>query len=108
MKVIIPAIGSRGDVFPVLSLGRAVKERGDSAAVLTSANFRDEVEEAGLEYIELGDSTLYDAIRDALEADAMGGKKKLSVSDYSALDELFTIVPRKLYRLVEENYIPGS
>lgn len=107
MKVIIPAIGSRGDVFPVLSFGKAIHERGDTVAVITSANFREAVEEAGLEYIELGDTDTYDVMKNALEK-SIHGEKKLSPADDQALKQLLDIIPGQVFRLVEKNYEPGS
>src|SRR5689334_17774486 len=103
MKVIIPAIGSRGDVFPLFSFGKAILERGDSVAVITSANFRSPVEESGFDYIELGDAETYNMMKNVLEK-GVQGEKKLSVADNEALNELLRIIPGRIYRLVEANY----
>jgi rhamnosyltransferase subunit B len=54
LQVILPTIGSSGDVNPVIGLGLALKARGHRITVATNAYFRDQVEDHGLGFVELG------------------------------------------------------
>ncbi len=49
-RVTLVAWGSRGDVAPILSLGQGLRDAGDAVTVLTSRDFADLVELAGLEW----------------------------------------------------------
>ena len=54
LRILLAAIGSSGDVNPVVGLGRALRARGHHVALATNAFFADLVRESGLEFIELG------------------------------------------------------
>ena len=54
MKVFLVTFGSRGDVHPMLGLGRALQARGHQAIMLTNPAFRDEVARAGLGFVPIG------------------------------------------------------
>ncbi len=55
MRVLITAIGSHGDVNPFIGVGRALQARGHQAAFAGNAYFQPQIEEAGLEFIPLGE-----------------------------------------------------
>jgi len=59
MRGIFIATGSRGDLYPVLGLGSALREAGHNATVITTGNFEPEVRAAGLEFIEIADAATY-------------------------------------------------
>ena len=73
MQITILAIGSRGDVQPYVALGVALKNAGASVRIVTFENFRDFVEEYGLEFHPLsGDVSKVassEAVRGAMQAD---------------------------------------
>ena len=73
MQITILAIGSRGDVQPYVALGVALKNAGASVCIVTFENFRDFVEEFGLEFHPLsGDVSRVassEAVRGAMQAD---------------------------------------
>lgn len=50
MKINILTIGTRGDVQPYLGLGAGLAARGHDVAVQTLAEFKDAVEDTGLEH----------------------------------------------------------
>ena len=52
--IIITAVGSAGDLHPHLGLARALQQRGHQVSVLTSPNYRDAVDQAGIEYVGCG------------------------------------------------------
>ena len=54
LRVLLPTIGSSGDVHPVLGLGCALKARGHDVIVVTNGIFSGQVRENGLGFIELG------------------------------------------------------
>ena len=54
MRVILITLGSAGDVLPMVGLGHALSRQGHEAIVVSNGHFREDVEEAGLEFIALG------------------------------------------------------
>ena len=50
MRVAVIAIGTRGDVQPMLALGRGLRARGHDVRMATEASYRDAVEAAGLTF----------------------------------------------------------
>lgn len=61
-QILLNPIGSGGDVFPFLAIGRELQHRGHHVAVMTNSIFIDNVGQAGLEFIEIGSKQ---ALRDA-------------------------------------------
>jgi rhamnosyltransferase subunit B len=61
VRVFLTAIGSAGDVFPFLGLGRALLARGHTVTLLTNAHFEAEARQAGLELLALGTTDEYRA-----------------------------------------------
>ncbi|MFH5824762.1 glycosyltransferase [Georgenia sp. AZ-5] len=64
MHVVLPAIGSAGDVLPVVALGAALRARGHRVTVLTSPYHREPVEGAGLELVALGTTEQFVRVMD--------------------------------------------
>jgi len=54
LRILLPAIGSSGDVHPVIGLGRALKARGHEVTVVTNEIFSGQVRANGLGFIQLG------------------------------------------------------
>ena len=52
--ILITAVGSAGDLHPHLGLAKALQQRGHRVSVLTSPNYRDAVENAGVDYVGCG------------------------------------------------------
>lgn len=82
MHVTLLAIGSRGDVQPMIALARGLKARGHHARIATHSNFQSFVEGLGLEYFPLsGDSSKFyggpmgTAFRDRLTLDQQRYKR---------------------------------
>ncbi len=72
MKIILISIGTRGDMEPFLSIGRLLKERGHRVICAFPEQFRDIVEEEGLEFASLGTSFI-DLLNSSYGQEAMGG-----------------------------------
>ena len=67
MKVLLPTLGSSGDIHPFLAIGRAAQARGHEVEVMTNPVFADMVQHAGLKFYPAGTAEHY--------ADAMKSPK---------------------------------
>jgi rhamnosyltransferase subunit B len=102
LRILLPTIGSSGDVHPVVELGRALLERGHRVTVVTNEYFREQVAHNGLGFIPLGSRA---------EAEALMGDPRLwhprkgfgSIVKKAMLPN----IPR-LYRIIEEQRGPGT
>lgn len=64
MKVLLPTLGSAGDVHPFLAIGRSMQERGHEVEILTNPVFAEMVEQAGLQFYPVGTREHYaDALK---------------------------------------------
>ena len=53
MKVLLTSHGSTGDIYPVISLGHALIKAGHQVRFATVSLFREEVESAGIDFVNL-------------------------------------------------------
>jgi UDP:flavonoid glycosyltransferase YjiC (YdhE family) len=101
-QFLITALGSYGDVHPMVGLGAALAARGHQAKIVTNPYFEDVVGGAGLDLLPLG--TREDYVRLSEHPDLwhpLRGPKL--VLGYASAKML-----RPLYDLLIENYIPGD
>jgi rhamnosyltransferase subunit B len=54
MNVIIVTVGSFGDIYPFIGVGRALKNRGHSVTVLANSYFEKTVGQNGLDFVSIG------------------------------------------------------
>jgi rhamnosyltransferase subunit B len=54
LRILLPTIGSSGDVHPVIGLGQALKARGHLVTVVTNELFSDQIRASGLEFVPMG------------------------------------------------------
>jgi len=54
LNVLLPTLGSAGDAHPFIALGRALRERGHRATVITNPYFQSAVEAQGLRFLPVG------------------------------------------------------
>ncbi len=59
MKIVITALGSGGDVFPFITLGQVLQQRGHTVALLANPYFANAVAQAGLSLVALGTEDEY-------------------------------------------------
>jgi rhamnosyltransferase subunit B len=101
LRILLPAIGSSGDVHPVIGIGRALTTRGHHVTVITNEYFRDQVAENKLSFIPLGTKA---------EAEALMGDPRLwhPRKGFGSIIEkaLLPNVPR-LYQIIESQRGPG-
>jgi rhamnosyltransferase subunit B len=62
LNVLLVALGSSGDVFPFLGLGRALRARGHHVTLLANSHFEADSRDAELDFIELGTEADYQSI----------------------------------------------
>ncbi len=61
IHAVLMALGSHGDILPMIGLGRLLKSRGHRVTMLVNEHFRPAVESAGLDLIPLGVESDYQA-----------------------------------------------
>ena len=62
-QIIIIAKGTGGDIFPFLTIGRALQARGNIVTLFTHCVYENLVQEAGLAFIPLDDLAEYNQIQ---------------------------------------------
>jgi rhamnosyltransferase subunit B len=77
LKLLLPTIGSAGDVHPVMALGLALQRRGHQATILTNPLFQELIEQQGLGFFPLG--TLDDARATIADPDLWHPRKGFEV-----------------------------
>ena len=60
MIMLILAVGSYGDVLPLVGLGRELRTRGHDVTLISNSHFANLVQQAGLNFVELGSTEEYD------------------------------------------------
>lgn len=65
LDVLLPTIGSAGDVHPVIELGIGLRRRGHRATVVTHPYFEKQIRDAGLDFVALGsEANVSELLRD--------------------------------------------
>lgn len=93
MKIVCVALGTRGDVQPVMALARGLRGTGNEVAIAAGHDARVLVESNGIDFIDLGFS-----IDDEIRSDA--GQAWVTDSGANALRELVHM--RRFFRLGSE------
>jgi rhamnosyltransferase subunit B len=62
LNVLLVALGSSGDVFPFLGLGRALRARGHHVTLLANSHFESITRQSELDFVELGSEADYQSI----------------------------------------------
>ena len=62
MDILMPTIGSAGDVLPVLRLGKSLSNRGHQITVLANRTFEAEVLQVGLHFVPISDEETYNSV----------------------------------------------
>lgn len=82
MKIVLTSAGSRGDVYPLLYLGRALQQRGHSIAFATTPDYKEVCEKEGFEFYVTG--TDFRVLMDEFEAN-MGKPLKVMTDGVKTL-----------------------
>ena len=100
--VILCAVGSAGDVHPILGLGRMLKQRGCRITFLTAGYFKNAVEKAGFEFVDtLPNCDFHSMLNDPMIWHALRGTRK--VMELAVQPMLPTT-----YAAIEQHYDPRS
>lgn len=102
MKIIIVAIGSMGDVYPLIGIGVALKKRGHSIVFLSNSYFEPGVMQGGLDFHSIDSEEEYHR---NLEKLAIANQSKLRVLVYENL-YLRPMIP--VYNYISANYEKGN
>ncbi|HWW29884.1 MAG TPA: nucleotide disphospho-sugar-binding domain-containing protein [Steroidobacteraceae bacterium] len=94
MKVLLPTLGSAGDVHPYIALGAALEARGHRATIITTPLFQPLIEAQGLRYLPVG--TL-EQVRIAIADPDLWHLRK----GFEVLAQVFIPAIEQIYRLIE-------
>jgi UDP:flavonoid glycosyltransferase YjiC (YdhE family) len=62
MNILVVAVGSYGDVLPLVGLSLELRSRGHDITVFTNGHFANLVQQAGLNFVPLGSAEEYDKV----------------------------------------------
>jgi len=99
--LVLVALGSMGDVFPLIGIGKELKRRGHGVTFLTNPHFERHVRGAGLEFQGLGEESDY--LRMTADPDLWHPVKGLKLL---AREGEKTV--RAVYEAIEQLYVPGK
>jgi rhamnosyltransferase subunit B len=97
LNILLPTVGSAGDVHPVVALGLALRARGHRVTVLTNPFFQELVEAQGLGFLAVG--TLDDARKAIADPDLWHPRKGFEVVARRAILPAMS----EVYRLIERH-----
>lgn len=101
LKILLVAIGSGGDVHPLIGVGLALRSRGHDVTIVASAHFEHQVTGASLGFIGVGTEEEYEAITsDPSLMQPIRGTKR--VIEYCCVRTI-----RDIYDIIAEHNQPG-
>lgn len=102
MNCLLTALGSYGDVYPMIGLGVALRGRGHEVTVITNPQFAEDVSGAGLQAVGVSSAERYDQLtRDpGLWSPTRGLRVVFEQGSLAILGEL--------YELIRERHRPGE
>lgn len=106
LKLLLPAIGSAGDVHPVLALGIALRNRGHRATILTNPIFQELIEGQGVGFLPVG--TIDDARATIADPDLWHPRKGFEVVARRAILPAMAEVYRHIERHADADTIVAS
>jgi rhamnosyltransferase subunit B len=101
MKVMLVPMGSVGDVYPLVGLGRALRSRGQQVEVIANSYYQSDIESAGLSFIGLG---TYEDLRPGMENPDLWHRQKA----FLVLAQAILPLMRPLYDIIARHYVPGE
>jgi len=102
MHLLLTALGSYGDVLPMVGLGAAARARGHRVQVIVNPYFQSVVEDAGLELLSLGTAEEYRELWP--HPDLWHPRRGLKL----VLTRAVAAYMRELYRIVEAQFVEGE
>jgi rhamnosyltransferase subunit B len=102
MKILLTALGSYGDVYPNIGLGRVLSRRGHTVTLLTNPFFRPLAGKYGLDFVPIGTEAQYE--RFSNHPSLFNPRKSFSVF----FDTLILPNIRTAYERLMESIVPGE
>jgi rhamnosyltransferase subunit B len=98
MNMLILAIGSYGDVLPLVGMGRWLHQRGHAVTLFTNDHFGELVRKAGVQFVPVGTAEDYDAMANnpALWHPHKGWRLIMQRLVSGALEEAYTLLKSKI------------
>jgi rhamnosyltransferase subunit B len=97
LNVLLPTLGSAGDVHPFIALGRALRARGHRATLITNPFFQESIEAQGLDFLPVG--TVADVQSAVADPDLWHPNKGFSVVAkrviIPSISEIFRIIEKQ-------------
>jgi rhamnosyltransferase subunit B len=106
LKVLLPTIGSAGDVHPVIALGIALRARGHQATIITNPLFESLIEHQGLGFLPVG--TLEDARAAMADPNLWHPRKGFEVVAKRALVPAMAAVYRHIERHADDDTVVAA
>lgn len=97
LRVLLPTLGSAGDIHPMIALGLALQNRGHSVTVIASPVFQPTIENVGLKFLPVG--TLEQAHALHTDPDAFNVWKGFNV----VAKRLIVPALAEMFRIIEKN-----
>ncbi len=97
LNVLLPTLGSAGDVHPFIALGTALRARGHRATIITNPFFRETVEAQGLRFLPVG--TVGDVKSAILDPDLWHPKRGFEV----VARRVIIPATAEIFRLIENH-----
>lgn len=101
MKFLLTALGSYGDVHPMVGLGTALKSRSHHVAIITNPHFQPMVERMGIEFLAFGTAEEYHEL--AHHPHLFDPTKGPTL-----IMGLMARTVRDLYKIIDDNVIRGE
>ena len=102
MNVLLVAVGSYGDVLPLVGLSRELRSRGHAVTFFTNGHFADLAQQAGINFVALGSAEEYDAV--ASQPDLWHPHKGWRV----IMKCMMSGPPQEAYHLLRSHVVPGE
>jgi rhamnosyltransferase subunit B len=99
MNIIFVAIGSYGDVNPLMGIGRALKKRGHAITMMANPYFEKKIRDSGFEFVPVGTAKEYHDTVDRLS----GPNMKSVINDY-----LYIRPMRPVYEYLSCHYVKNK
>ena len=102
MHVILVALGSSGDVHPLIGVGLEFQRRGHDVILVTSCHFEPLVRKVGLQCVPLGTEEEYQAVTS--NPDLSHPRKGTEL----VIEYCCTRPTREVYQIIADAYMPGE